>query len=519
MAAAQLAGKAGQGLGVVGDPEVGRPVLEVEILSDQRVGFIGIDDDRLLIAGDQIAKARMLEEVAAEGVAGGLERLVAGADPAAPLDQSVFAIEGGGGEVVVEGMHLEPLEAVDGGAGPLPDVAHQIEEAALRAGIHRTGRREAGQVDVAGRLDPVRLITGQLFAQQHPLRLARQLDGQPGLGGLPATEGSGLQLVHLHRPVPGHRDLLGHQPQLQLLGFEGIADPEGGHAGPGILAPAPAFVIPPGAGLVAARLHEVEKFCVAHQHAAGLEGSQFDVTLAVFVVPAVGGVLFAEPHPATGHRQQGVGGHLVTVMACLGADRPLGLAAHPGQRQLADQHAGGLEVDALVLYPHQYDPGRALPMDGQLDRHPLDEITHQGAHPAAIVTQLADGGPVVVGFVQIVPAHLVHPDGDQGLDAWVEPTLDETGRQQLVDEEGGGMAVVEDERVAQGDRLVEPGPLVGQAVEQRVVEIEGLAEVGEQLAALVVGIAAGQQRGTGRFRQAGGGGIEKSGLGHALTPC
>ena len=111
-------------------------------------------------------------------------------------------------------------------------------------------------------------------------------------------------------------------------------------------------------------------------------------------------------------------------------------------------------MDALVLYPHQDDPGRALPMDGQLDRHSLDELTHQGAHPAAVVTQFGHRGPVVVGFVQIVPAHLVHPDGDQGLDAWVEPTLDETGRQQLVDEEGGGMAVVEDERVAQGIALL-----------------------------------------------------------------
>lgn len=50
MAAAQLAGKTGQSLGVVGDPEVARPVLEVEILSDERVGLVGIDDDRLLIA-------------------------------------------------------------------------------------------------------------------------------------------------------------------------------------------------------------------------------------------------------------------------------------------------------------------------------------------------------------------------------------------------------------------------------------------------------------------------------------
>ena len=89
-------------------------------------------------------------------------------------------------------------------------------------------------------------------------------------------------------------------------------------------------------------------------------------------------------------------------------------------------------MDALVLYAHQDDPGRTLPMDGQLDRHPLDETTHQIPHMAAVVTQLCHRGPVVVGLVQIVPAHLVHPDGDQGLDAGVEPALDEAGRQQLL---------------------------------------------------------------------------------------
>ena len=74
-------------------------------------------------------------------------------------------------------------------------------------------------------------------------------------------------------------------------------------------------------------------------------------------------------------------------------------------------------------------------------------------HMAAVVTQLCHRGPVVVGLVQIVPAHLVHPRWRPGPRCGVEPALDEAGRQQLVDE-GGGVAVVEDERVAQGIALL-----------------------------------------------------------------
>ncbi|MNH04008.1 hypothetical protein D3C79_632840 [compost metagenome] len=172
-----------------------------------------------------------------------------------------------------------------------------------------------------------------------------------------------------------------------------------------------------------------------------------------------------------------------------------------------------------MLDAHQDDPGRALPADGQGERHPPDEVANQRADFGPITAQFGDLGPVVVGLVQIVPAHLVHADGDHGLDAGIETALDEARRQQLVDEEGGGVAVVEDEGVAQGDRLVEPGPLIGQAVKQAVVEIEGLTEVVEQLAALVLGIVAAEQRGAGRGWQALWAGEWVADLGHALTPC
>ena len=81
------------------------------------------------------------------------------------------------------------------------------------------------------------------------------------------------------------------------------------------------------------------------------------------------------------------------------------------------------------------------------------------------------------------------------------------------------MAVVEDEGVAQGDRLVEPGPLIGQAVKQAVVEIEGLTEVVEQLVTLVLGIVAVEPQGTGRGWQVAWAGEWVADLGHALTPC
>src|SRR5690606_3975911 len=103
----------------------------------------------------------MLEEVATKGVTGRLERLVACAYPAAALDEGMLAIKSGCREVIVERVNPKAVEAIDGGAGPLPDVAHQIEEAALGAGIHRAGGGEACQVDVAGRIDPVRLIPCQ----------------------------------------------------------------------------------------------------------------------------------------------------------------------------------------------------------------------------------------------------------------------------------------------------------------------------------------------------------------------
>ena len=59
--------------------------------------------------------------------------------------------------------------------------------------------------------------------------------------------------------------------------------------------------------------------------------------------------------------------------------------------------------------------------------------------------------PVVVVLEEVVPTHLVHPHREQRLELWIDPVLvaDEPRGEELVDEEGGGVAVVEDEVVPQ----------------------------------------------------------------------
>ena len=77
-----------------------------------------------------ITETGMLEEMAAEGIAGITGGLVAGGDPGAPFDQVVAGVEGGGGKIIVPGMDPEAMERIDRGLGPLPDIADHIKKIA-----------------------------------------------------------------------------------------------------------------------------------------------------------------------------------------------------------------------------------------------------------------------------------------------------------------------------------------------------------------------------------------------------
>ena len=250
----------GHGPREVGYAVVLGTVVEFRILGKLPVRFIvrgGRQADGL---PDHVAEPGMLEEVTTEGIARRAQRLVAAGDPGPALEQVVALVEGGGGEVVVERVDAEPGVGIDRGLGPLPAVPHHVEKVPVRETVHRAGGRPVVQVQI-GRcrcIDRDLRDTGHVI-EAIPLVLRGQPDRLAGLVCLPVAEGLGLVVIDLHRPVPGHGDLLQHQPQAPA---RVPPDPEGRMPGLAELAPAEPLGCPPAIRLIAAGLHEGQKLPV-----------------------------------------------------------------------------------------------------------------------------------------------------------------------------------------------------------------------------------------------------------------
>ena len=232
--------------------------------------------------------------------------------------------------------------------------------------------------------------------------------------------------------------------------------------------------------------------------AAGLEGCGRRFVGAEFVVPAVdlrGAAIAAEAEFGGGNVDQLVLG----CDAAVAAGRPGGVRPDVLQLMLADQHRRGFEVDALVFDAHQDDPERVVPADRQGQRLRADQAVDGGACRPAVFAHRGDGRPVVAGVVEVVPAHFVDADGEHRFVAGVD-ALDQPGQRQLVDEEGGGVAEVEDQRMAQRDRFDVVRLVAGQRLEQQLVAVEGGMEIIEDLLALLLRVGAGEQRRAGEGR-------------------
>ena len=216
--------------------------------------------------------------------------------------------------------------------------------------------------------------------------------------------------------------------------------------GVGKLLPGGAFFLPQGIVGIAAGLDEGEEFPVGNEVAAGLEGGGRRFVGAEFVVPAVdlrGAALAAEAKLGGGNVDQRVVGRGTAVAA----GRPGGVWLDVLQVMLANQHRGGFEVDALVLDAHQDDPERVFPADGQGQGLRADQVVDSCARRPPVIAHSSDARPVVTGVVEVVPAHFIDADGEHRFVAGVD-ALDQAGQRQLVDEKGGGVAEVEDQRMA-----------------------------------------------------------------------
>ena len=375
----------------------------------------------------------------------------------------------------------------------------------MRKAIDRTGRGPVLQVQVGVGGFGIAQLPAAGGEDAMPLVLGRQAHRLAALLRLPAAEGARLQAVDFHRPVPGHGHFLRHQAQTPAVL---PLHPECRVHGPGEVAPAPALVVPEGIVRVAAGGDELQKLAIAHQQAAGLKGRHIGRVLTVFVVPAVAFAIegFAQGDAAGGHVHQRVARRLARVRA----HGPVGLWPHAVQPLLADQHRGGLQVDALVLHAHHDGPPGVVPVHGQRQRGAVDQAHDQRAHAVAVGLHARHAGPVVMRLVQVVPAHLVHADGEHRFELRVDALADQAREQQLVDEEGGRVAVVKNQWVAQRDGPLGPGRVARQGAKQRLVGVEGLHEVLAQALAKFLRVAgvqgqAPRQRDEGLRRSQEGG--------------
>jgi len=274
-----------------------------------------------------------------------------------------------------------------------------------------------------------------------------------------------------------------------------IAHPEGRMFGLGEAPPAPSLLIPQAVIAIATGHDEGEELAIAGQVAGSAEGGHLRLMMAIFVVPAVPRViqLTPQPHPARGDVHQAIrrGG------PPLAAGRPIGMGLDEIEAMLAYQHRGGLQVDALMLDAHEYRPEGIVPTDGQGQGRLADHPVHRLPHPAPVVPDRRHWRPVVVGLIQVVPAHFVHAHGEHGLQPRVQALLHQAGKDELVDEKGRRMPQVEDQGVTQADRFTVIGLVLRQQLKEGLVAIEGGVKVIQDLGALGFRVRAIETWGTG----------------------
>ncbi|EKD35803.1 MAG: hypothetical protein ACD_75C01772G0001, partial [uncultured bacterium] len=109
-------------------------------------------------------------------------------------------------------------------------------------------------------------------------------------------------------------------------------------------------------------------------------------------------------------------------------------------------------MDPLVLDAHHDRPEGIVPGNRQRQRQAPDDPFNQFPHLAPVGPHLVHRRPVIMLFVQVVPGHLVDPDGKHRLKGGIDPAVDEPGDIQLVDVEGRCMPEIKDQRLTQGFR-------------------------------------------------------------------
>ena len=68
-------------------------------------------------------------------------------------------------------------------------------------------------------------------------------------------------------------------------------------------------------------------------------------------------------------------------------------------------------MDTLMFDSHHDAPEWIFPRNRKRQRQGADQAVHHVTNLIAILLDLPPGRPVVMGLIQVIPGHFVHPDG------------------------------------------------------------------------------------------------------------
>ena len=134
-------------------------------------------------------------------------------------------------------------------------------------------------------------------------------------------------------------------------------------------------------------------------------------------------------------------------------------------------------MNALMLNAHHDYPERVFPRYGHGQRHFINQFEDDFLRFIPVFAHFCNRRPVVVLFVQVVPAHLVHANGKDGLKAGIDARIDYFGQHQFIDVKHSRVAEVEQDYMPQRIAAVIENIIRLQLCVQFFVNFPGFQEI------------------------------------------
>lgn len=148
-------------------------------------------------------------------------------------------------------------------------------------------------------------------------------------------------------------------------------------------------------------------------------------------------------------------------------------------RQPADDHRRCLQVNALMLDPHQNYPHVAVPVYLFLLRI-LNYSSHHLLYFVPETLGVFKGRPLIMRLAQVVPVHLIHTDCEHPFVGLVDSLAYQPLVEQLVHKKGSSVSVVKDQRVSERLGLRVEGATALDNREELFIEFVSLVEIAQK---------------------------------------